>query len=91
MYSILVSLHYYDISYNSERITKLRSYMSSYDFTDTTTNEFEMNNPDVSLEIMDEDRNIAYSPSNTTINKAAINELKNNRYAALNSEKKEIH
>ena len=26
--------------------------------------------------------------SNTAINKAAINELKNNRYAALNSEKK---
>ena len=30
--------------------------MSSYDFTDTTTNGFEMNNPHMLLEIMDEDR-----------------------------------
>ena len=83
MYSILISLHYYDISYNPERITKLRAYMSNYDFTDTIANVFEMNNPHASLEIIDEDRNIVYSPSNTTSNKAVIVELKNNRYAAL--------
>ena len=42
-----------------------------------------MNNPHVSLEIMDEDRNIVYSPCNTTDNKAVIIKLKNKRYAAL--------
>ena len=42
-----------------------------------------MNNPHASLEIMDEDNNIVYSPSNTTNNKAVIVKLKNNRYAAL--------
>ena len=70
MYSILISLHYYDISYNPERITKLRVYTSNYDFTDTTANGFEINNPHVSLEVIDEDRNIVYSLRNTTNNKA---------------------
>ena len=83
MYSILISLHYYDISHNPERITKLRAYMSNYDFTDTTANGFKMNNPHVSLEIMDEDRNIVYSPNNTTNNKVVIVKLKNNRCAVL--------
>ena len=83
MYSILISLHYYDISHNPGRITNLRAYTSNYDFTDTTANRFEMNNPNTSLEIMDEDKNIVYSPSNTTNNKAVIVKLKNNRYAAL--------
>ena len=72
MYSLLISLHYYDISQNPEKITKLRAYMSNYYFTDTTANGFEMNNPHASLEIMDEDKNIVYSPSNTTNNKAVI-------------------
>ena len=83
MYSILISLHYYDVSHNPERITKLRAYMSSYGFTDTTANVLEMNNPHVSLEIIDEDRNIVYSLSNTTNNKAVVIKLKNNRYVAL--------
>ena len=83
MYPILISLHYYDISYNPERITKLRAYTNEYDFTDTTANGFEMNNPHVSLEIIDEDRNIVYSPSNTNNSEAVIIKLKNNRYAAL--------
>ena len=83
MYSILISLHYYDISHNPERITKLRAYTSNYDFTDTTANRFEMNNPNASLETMDEDKNIVYSPSNATNNKAVIVKLRSNRYAAL--------
>ena len=80
---ILISLYYYDISYNPEKINKLRTYTSNYDFTDTTANRFEMNNPHVSLEIMDEDRTIVYSPSNTTDNKAVLIKLKTKRYAAL--------
>ena len=47
MYSVLALLHYYDISYNQERITKLRAYMSIYDFADASANGFEMNIPDV--------------------------------------------
>ena len=42
-----------------------------------------MDNPHVSLEIIDEDKNIVYSPSNTTNNKAVVIKFKNNTYAAL--------
>ena len=42
-----------------------------------------MDNPHVSLEIIDEDKNTVYSPSNTTNNKAVAIKFKNNRYAAL--------
>ena len=34
MYSIIISLHYYDISHNPERISTLRPYINNYDFTD---------------------------------------------------------
>ena len=57
--------------------------MSNYDFTENTGNGFDRNNPHVSLEIMGEDTNIVYLPSNTTNNKAIVIKLKNNRYAAL--------
>ena len=73
---MLISLHY-DISYNPERIDT-----SNYDFTDTAAKRLEINNPNVSLEIIDEDRNIVYSLSNTTNNKTVAIKLKNNRYAA---------
>ena len=36
MYSIIISLHYYDISHNPERISTLRPYINNYDFTDIT-------------------------------------------------------
>ena len=65
MFSILISLHYYDISCNPERISKLRSYINNYNFTDTSAKGFEVNNQHVSSEILDEDGNIVYSLSNT--------------------------
>ena len=48
-----------------ERISKLRSYINNYNFTDTSAKGFEVNNQHVSSEILDEDGNIVYSPSNT--------------------------
>ena len=84
IYSIIISLHYYDISHNPERISNLMPYISNYYFTDTTASGFEIKNPNVSLEIMDEDRNIIYSSSNLFNNKAEIIELNGCRYAAIN-------
>ena len=83
MYSILIFLHYYDISHNPERIVNLRPYTNNYDFTDTTGNGFEINNSHLSLEILDEDRNIIYSPSNTCKNRAVIIKLNDYRYAKI--------
>ena len=59
-------------------------YISNYYFTDTTASGFEIKNPNVSLEIMDEDRNIIYSSSNLFNNKAEIIGLNGCRYAAIN-------
>ena len=83
MYSILISLHYYDISYNPERTSKLRSYIKNYSFTDTSAKGFEVNNQHVSLEILDEDGNLIYSPSNMCKFKAVIVKINNCRYAAI--------
>ena len=51
-YSILISLHYYDINCHPERITKLKPYEDKYDFTNTTYTTFEQNNPSISLTVM---------------------------------------
>ena len=83
MYSILISLHYYDISHNPDRITKLGPYINNYNFTDTSAKLFEVNNQHVSIEILDEDGNIIYLPSNTSKNKAVIVKLNDYRYATI--------
>ena len=83
MYSILISLHYYDIYSNPERLSNLRSYINKYNFTDITAKGFETNNPNISLTIIDEDKNILYRPSNIGNNKAQVVKLKDNRYAAI--------
>ena len=48
-YSILISLHYYDISFHPERISKLKPFENKYNFKNITPNEFERNNPNISL------------------------------------------
>ena len=41
-YSILISLHYYDISFHPERISKLKPCGNKYNFIHITPNEFEI-------------------------------------------------
>ena len=48
-YSILISIHYYDISFHPERISKLKPFESGYNFSNITPNDFEINNPNISL------------------------------------------
>ena len=38
-YSILISLHYYDINFHSEGISKLKPFESEYNFIHTTLND----------------------------------------------------
>ena len=82
-YSILISLHYYDISFHPERISKLKPFENKYNFSHIKPNDFEMNNPNISLTIFDENNNIIYLPKNNSINKAQIVKLQNNKYAAV--------
>ena len=57
-YSVLILLHCYDISLHPERISKLKLFENKYNFNCITPNEFEVNNPNVSLTVFDEKNNI---------------------------------
>ena len=82
-YSILISLHYYDINCHPERLTKLKPFENKYDFTNYAYTTFEENNPAISLTIIDEDNNTLYKSLNYRDKKALIVKLKDNTYASL--------
>ena len=82
-YSILISLYYYDISFHSERISKPKLFESKYNFIQTTPNDFEINNPNISLTVFDDNNNIIYLSKNNSTNKAHIVRFNNYRYAAI--------
>ena len=82
-HSILISLHYYDISFHPERISKLKPYENEHNFIHITPTEIVTNNSNISLTIFDENNKITYTIENDSTNKACIVQLKNNRYAAL--------
>ena len=82
-YAILYSLHYYDISHNPQRISKLIPFQNKYNFSHNTPKEFETDNPNISVSVFNEDKKIIYSPNNFTPNKARIVRTNDNRYAAI--------
>ena len=53
-YSVLISLHYYNIYFHVERISKLKPYENKYNFIQITPTEFETNNSNIPLTIFDE-------------------------------------
>ena len=82
-YSISISLHYYDIYFHPERISKLKPFENKYNFIHITSNEFETNNSNISLTIFDENNKRLFSSRNNSANKAQIVKLKKDRYAAI--------
>ena len=82
-YSILISFHYYDISFHPERISKLKPFENKYNFINITPDEFEKNNCNTLLTVFDENDKKIYSSKNNSTNKAQIIKLKNNAYAAI--------
>ena len=68
-YSILCSLHYYDISSHPERISKLKPY-DRYVFTHNTPHEFEVDNLNISFTVYDENNEIIYHSINNSKNRA---------------------
>ena len=89
-YSILISLHYYDISFHPERISKLKPFEKQYNFIHITPTKFETNNSNISMTIFDEGNKKIYHTKNDSTNKAHIVQLKHNRYAALKSPKNKL-
>ena len=84
-YSILISLYYYEINFHPERVSKLKLFEDKFNFNHIKPNEFEINNPNISLTVFDENNNIVYTSSNNnySTSKAQIVKLKDNRYAAV--------
>ena len=82
-YSTLLSLHYYDIPYHCERLSNLKLYENQYNFIHITPAEFKINNPNISLNIFNENQEQIYTSSNNTPYEVNITELKKNRYAAM--------
>ena len=76
-YSILISFHYYDMYFHPERISKLKPFENKYNFIHITPDEFEINNPNTSLTVFDENNKKIYSSKNHSTNKAQIIKLKN--------------
>ena len=60
-YSILISLHYYDISFHPEKISKLKPFESGYNFKNIIPNDLEINNPNISLTVFDENNKRIYT------------------------------
>ena len=86
--SILISLHYCDIPFHPERISKLKLGENKYNFIriiHITPNVFQINNPNISLTKFDENNKKYYAPKNNSTNKPQIVKLKNDRYAAIKS------
>ena len=81
-YSIIISLHYYDLNTHKERINQLNKYINNYNFKSNNPCDFEINNPNISLTIYNNLNEIIYSTKNKSNNKAYIIKI-NNRYHAL--------
>ena len=80
---VLISLHYYDITFHPERVSKLKLFESKYNFNYISPNEFEINNPNISLTVFDENNKILCTSKTNSTNKVQIVKLKDNRYAAI--------
>ena len=83
-YYILISLHYYDISFHPERISNLKPHENQYNFIHIRPTEFEINNPNISLNIFGENDKQIHTSNNykNTPYQANIVQI-NNRYAAI--------
>ena len=50
-YSILISLHYYDLNNHPERINKLNKYINKYIFSTSNYRDFQINNQSITLTV----------------------------------------
>ena len=62
--SILILLHYYDISFHPEILSYLKPYKNRFDFIHITPAEFETNNPNISLNVFNENQEQIYISNN---------------------------
>ena len=85
-YSIIISLHYYDLNAHKERTNQLNKYINNYNFKSNNPCDFEINSPNISLIVYNYLNEIIYNSKNKSNNKAYIIKI-NNRYYTLNPNK----
>ena len=86
-YSIIISLHYYELNSHKERTNQLNKYIDNYNCTLDNFEAFENDNPFVSLNVYDENGKLIHKSLNNSINKAYIVKINNSRYHALKPDK----
>ena len=86
-YSILISLHYFELNTHKERINPLNKYFNKYIFNSNNYADFETNSPSISRTVYDENGKFLHKPESNTNNNAYIVKLNNNRYHALKPNK----
>ena len=86
-YSILISLHYYDLKHHLERINQLKRYENRYIFKTNNYIDFENNNPSISLNVYNEYGDLLQRATNSINNIAYILKINNNRYHAVKRNK----
>ena len=77
-YSIIISLQYYELNTHKERINQLNKYIDNYKFSINHFDTFESNNPNVSLNVYDENGKLRHKSFNNSINKGYIVKINNN-------------
>ena len=78
-YSILISLHYYELNNHPERINQLKPYINKYNFTSNNYVDFENNNSSISLTMYDEYGRMLHKSINKTNINAQIVKINNYR------------
>ena len=86
-YSILISLHYYELNNHPERIRPLNQYLHKYKFNNTEYNKFEWDNPSICLNVFNENNEQIYESINYSNKNAYIKKINNNRYHAIKPDK----
>ena len=83
IWSIIISLHHYEVIPHPERYSKIKKYFGEYEPFSDDFEGFEYCNPIISLTVYDISKQITYNSKNNTNKKAYIIKINNNRYYAL--------
>ena len=87
MYSIIISLHYYELSSHPERIKQLNKYLEKYNLNNTEYNQLEKDNPSICLSVFNENNEQIYKPTNNSNEIEKVVKINNNRYHAIKPQK----
>ena len=87
MYSITISLHYYELNNHPERIKPLNKYLAKYISKNTEYNQFVKDNPSIFLNVFNENNEQIYKSTNNSNRITKIMKINNNRYHAIKLQK----